>query len=184
MSRSPLRFSASHPLILLIAATLLGFAGGCSSSEEGPTGPDTPAQTLAFEGLERSAVKVETIDQGAFGNIEEEALHVIRTQDEFTSFWNSLHGEDPQHEVNFSEKIVIAAVIGERSTGGYEAKIESITENVELAGVDVTVTEIEPGPKCAVTQAKTVPYHIVKMDAPSTDQIRFQSGDSRIKSCE
>lgn len=177
-------FLTRYALGSVLTIVLLVFSTGCSENNEGPTGPEAPAQTLTFEGIERSAVEIETIDQGTFGNIEEEALHVFRTQDEFTSFWNSLHGEDPQHEVNFSEKIVIAAVIGERSTGGYEAKIESITENVELAGVDVTVTEIEPGPKCAVTQAKTVPYHIVKMDAPSTDQIRFQSGDSRIKSCE
>lgn len=170
--------------ILTFALSLLAI--GCSSDDgEAPTGPDAPTESLTYENVDRDTVHAETVDEGSFGNTEEDTLRVIRSQQEFSNFWKSLHGDDSQvpEEVDFSQKIVLAAVLGVRPTGGYEAKIESITKNTNPTGVGVFVTEIEPGPDCAVTQVQTIPYHIVKMDDPSTARILFQDNGTDTSDC-
>lgn len=173
-------------LLPLLTIVVLIFAPGCSSEQEGPTGPDAPLVLLEYDDIAHSAVDVETIDEGTYGDITERTERVIRDQSEFESFWKTLHGQGAQYSdevINFSEEIVLAVVLGERPTGGYEVKIEGIVKEQIPPQIVVTATEVKPGPDCTVSQAKTVPYHIVKMDAPSTDQIRFEYNDPEVKEC-
>lgn len=173
-------------LIPIVTIAVLMSALGCSSQEEGPTGPDAPLVLLEHDDIARSAVEAETVDEGAYGDITERTERVIRDKDEFESFWRTLHGEDAQYSnevIDFSEEIVLAVVLGERPTGGYEVKIEGIVNEQLPSQIVVTATEVRPGPDCTVSQAKTVPYHIVKMDAPSTDQIRFEYNDPEVEEC-
>lgn len=186
MTYSALYAFARRSLIMTLALALFILAAGCSSEDgEGPTGPNAPTESQTYENVDRDTVQVETVDEGAFGDIGEDTLRVIRTQEEFLSFWQSLHGDESQvpEEVDFSEKIVLAAVLGARPTGGYEAKIESVTKVINPTAVNVFVTEIEPGPNCAVIQVRTIPYHIVKMDDPSTDRILFQDNGTETNDC-
>lgn len=185
MSDSAFRSLLNHVLLPALTVTILAFTAGCTSgAEEGPTGPDAPTEPLEYETVERSHVELETIDQGAYGDTEEDTLRVIRDQVAFESFWESLHGDGADApDVDFSGTMVLAAVLGERPTGGYEAEIRSITRDVNPTVVGVFVTEIEPGPNCNVTQAITVPYHIVKMDQISTDRIQFQDNGTETKEC-
>jgi len=184
MSDSVFRSLLLHFLIPTLAVAILALAGGCSSSEEGPTGPDAPTETLQHEAVEQSSVNLETIDQGAYGNTEEASLLAIRDQDTFESFWNSLHGGNVEvPDVDFSEKMVLATVLGERPTGGYEAEITGVTRGSDPPEVSVSLTETEPGPNCIVTQAITVPYHIVKVDQVSPDRLVFGEREKETRAC-
>jgi len=183
MLHSAYRSFTRHVLIPTLTVTLLMFAIGCSSSsEEGPTGPDAPTGPLSFETVDQSHVEPEAVAEGKFN---EEMVRVIRDQNAFESLWEDLNGEGSEPPtVDFSEKLVVAAMLGERPSDGYEADIQSITKNTNPTGVRVFVTEIEPGPNCTVSGSSAIPYHIVKMDRFSTDRVFFADNGTETKECE
>lgn len=187
MTHSTPQALTQRALISTLSIFMLSvFATGCSSADKkSPTGPDTPVQSLTYESIDQSAVEFETIDQGIFGSGQEETLRVVRDRDKFESLWRDIHGDDAQiPEVDFSEKIVLSAVLGTRSTGGYQAKIEDITRDRNSQTVNVSVKEIKPGPNCLVAQVITVPYHIVETETFSTNQVRFQDGGTSTRDCD
>lgn len=178
-----------HSLVSLLIIMLLGTGIGCSSlsSDEESEGPNAPLQPITYESLAQSAPELETIDQGAYGGeLVKGTRRVIRDQDAFATFWNSLHGETNTSvpDVDFSEQMVLAVVLGQRPTGGYAAEISSITWNTNPTVLRAFVTEIQPGPQCTVSQAVTVPYHIVKMETVDTDQIVFPDNGTQTQSCD
>ena len=180
---SVFRSFTRHFLIPVLTLTFLVVATGCdSSSEEGPTGPNAPTGPLSFESIEQSHVEPEAAAEGKFND---EMVRVIRDPSALESFWQDLHGEGAEAPtVDFSEKLVVAAMLGERPNDGYEADIQSITKNTNPTGVRVFVTEIEPGPNCTVSGGSAIPYHIVKVDRFSTDQVFFVEDGTETKDCE
>lgn len=189
MMRYRLRALASHALCVLLAAGLLAVGSGCTSSadEEGPTGPDAPVQTLDYESLAQSAVELETIDRGTRAQFAEGTQRVIRDRETFETFWRRLHANadaaSSMPAVDFSSEMVLAVVLGERPTGGYRVDIASVTRNVNPTVVRAFVTEVQPGADCVVTQATTVPYHIVKLDALPSEQINFLDNGTQTTTC-
>ncbi len=181
MSYSLSRFLPSHFLIPTLAIAVLAFAGGCSSSEEGPTGPNAPTGPLSFETVEQSHVQPEAVGESESDGIQ----RVIRDAGAFESFWQDLHGEDASvPEIDFSEKVIVVAMLGERPSDGYKADIRSITKNMNPTLVTIFVTEVEPGANCTVSDSSTMPYHIVKVDRFSTDQVSFADNGTETEDCE
>lgn len=182
--------STWHPSLIMALLALLPLAAGCSVfSAEEESGGNAPLEPLSYESLAQSAVPIETIDQGAYGgDLVKGVRRVIRDDETFAMFWASLHGErgPTRPDVDFSEHMVLAVVLGERPTGGYQAEIASITRNTNPTLVRAFVTEIVPGADCAVTQATTVPYHIVRVDAVDLDpdQIVFPDNGTQTRSCD
>lgn len=173
------------PVLLL---TLLTLGTGCSafSADDEESGGNAPLEPLTYESLSQSAVSPETIDRGAYGgDLLKGTRQVIRDDDAFATLWNSLHGSTPppRPDVDFSEQMVLAVVLGERPTGGYQVEISNITRNVNPTLVRAFVTETVPGSSCTVTQAITVPYHIIKVDVVDTDQIVFPDNGTQTNSC-
>lgn len=185
MFDSRFRSLLSHFLLPTLAISVLALAGGCSSAgEEGPTGPDAPVGPLSFETVEQSHVEPSAVDENATGKFEDGVKQVIRDQSAFESFWNDLHGDNAEApNINFSEKVVVVAMLGKRPDDGYEAEIRSITKNENPALVSIFVTEIKPGPNCSVTDSEVIPYHIVKLDEFSTDKVNFQDNGTEEKEC-
>jgi hypothetical protein len=175
-------------MVALLA--LLPLAAGCSVfSAEEESGGNAPLGPLSHESLSQSTVSPGTIDQGAYGgDLLKGVRRVIRDDETFATFWTSLHGESgpTRPDVDFSEQMVLAVVLGERPTGGYQAEIANVTRNTNPTLIRAFVTEIVPGNDCTVTQAITVPYHIVKMDAVDVDadQIVFPDNGTQTRSCD
>lgn len=183
MSYSVFRFLPSHFLIPTLAIAVLAFAGGCSSSDEGPTGPDAPTEPRSFVTVEQSHVAPGDLDESASDEFKN-AIQVFRDQNAFASFWEDLHGENAEApNINFSEKVVAVAMLGERPNDEYEAEIQGITKNENPTQVSFFVTEIEPGPDCSVSGSEVIPYHIVETDRFSTDQVSFQDNGTETKDC-
>lgn len=170
----------SRYLIPTLAIAFLAFAGGCSSvGEEGPTESTAPSQSLSFETVEQSNVAPETVDQSASSTFEDGVQRVIRDQSAFESFWQDLHGENADvPAIDFSEEAVAVAMLGERPCDGYEAKITSIKKSMDPARVSVLVTEVEPGSNCDGGDSSVLPYHIIKLNEVSTDQVNFEEARS------
>lgn len=185
MSYSMFRFLPSHFLTPALAIAVLAFAGGCSSAgEEGPTGSNAPVGPRSFETVEQSHVAPEAVGENASGEFEDGFQQVFRDQNAFASFWHDLHGENAEApNIDFSEEVVAVAMLGERPNGEYEADIQSITKNENPTLVSIFVTEIEPAPDCSVSGSEAIPYHIVKTDRFSTDQVNFQDNGTETKDC-
>ena len=184
MSDSPFRFLPSHVLIPTLAIAVLAFAGGCSSAGEQGPGTDAPIGPLSFETVEQSHVDPESVDESAAGEFEDGVQRVIRDRDAFESFWQDLHGEDASMpQINFSEKVVVVVMLGEKPNDEYEAKITSITKNTNPTLVSVFVEKIVPVENCSATDSDVIPYHIVKVDGFATDKVSFQDDGTEEKEC-
>ena len=141
-----------------------------------------PEEDLAFDTLEYDDG---TDVEGDNSGIVSKQLLVIRDEDTFTEFWadhTALMAPQPaQPDVDFGERMVIAAFLGQRSTGGYNIQVEDIRENDEFMIVEV---EIEtPGDNCTLTQAVTQPHHVVVLD-DSDKPVQFSETTVEADACE
>ena len=71
--------------------------------------------------------------------------------------------------VDFEEKIVVAIVLGKRSTGGYGVEIDEVLASDGSGQVQVQFTETVPGNSCSVTQVLTSPYVLATVKAQGED---------------
>lgn len=153
-------------LTLLFAALLLG-AAACSES---PTALQQ-AEPVHFETL---AASYETLVKGHYGSydFEERQNIVIRSQKEFEAFWQALYenrSPTPElPEVDFSQNMVVAAMLGVRPTGGYAIEVQEVAAGVTAAAIHVQVRTTAPGDGCGTYQALTSPYHVVKVAATAS----------------
>ena len=111
-------------------------------------------------------MEFQTISKGYYSGHKSPAYYVIEDEMEWAVVWNQ-HGsiylpKQPPPEVDFSNNTIIAGFMGEFSTGGYGIEIKEIV-NID-GSVVVKVEKTYPGEGCAVTEAFTRPYHIVKTD--------------------
>jgi hypothetical protein len=86
-------------------------------------------------------------------------------------------------QINFSEKVVVVVMLGEKPNDEYEAKITSITKNTNPTLVSVFVEKIVPVENCSATDSDVIPYHIVKVDRFATDKVSFQDDGTEEKEC-
>ena len=95
------------------------------------------------------------------------------------SEWKSILGDNIAKDVNFDEFSAVAVFLGEKPTGGYDIKINSVIE--EETAIRVYVEESSPGKKCMVTQAFTSPFEIVKI--PKTGKEAYFDISRKITDC-
>ncbi|MFN2383716.1 MAG: protease complex subunit PrcB family protein [Gemmatimonadota bacterium] len=153
-----------------LASTLLFAAGFLSACANGMTQPDgTPPGTVVL-----ATEPIEAVTRNASTGIENRRRGVIRSQAEWEAFWNELTRNisppEPAPSIDFTRRMVIAAAMGTRSSGGFAIDITS----VRAAGEDlfVDVLETSPGPACAVTMALTAPVTAVSVER-RTGETRF-----------
>lgn len=119
------------------------------------------AQEVSFEEIEGAA--------SSMSGISERQRLVIDDVESWATFWTRLHAnispEPPAPIVDFGNRVVVAATMGQRATGGYAIRIEEITR----VGDDlrVVVLETSPGPKCLTTQAFSAPATAVTVPRPA-----------------
>jgi hypothetical protein len=99
---------------------------------------------------------------------------VIRDAAAWDAFWGSMvAGRTPRPatpSVDFGQSMVIAAAMGQRPSGGYLIKIDSVS--VSQSAVSVVVRSVSPGPNCMTTQIITAP--VVAVTVPRADgQVTF-----------
>ena len=149
----------------MMAALLLMV--GCDSMGTDPgdeTGFNTEVETQT---IKSSSVNTGEIDRGQYGNIVDGTQTVLRDEGEFASFWADLHVDQSTTPelpaIDFESQVVVAVVLGERPTGGYDVGVDAVTAN-EDGAMRVEYTETVPGDACGVTQALTSPYILVSVD--------------------
>ena len=76
----------------------------------------------------------------------------------------TLTPQPPQPAVDFATEAVIVASLGERFTGGFDIRVDSVVTHE--GGIAVYLTTVAPGPSCVTTQSLTQPIHAVRVPRP------------------
>jgi len=108
-------------------------------------------------------VRFRVLDEGQTSGLTQQKFLTFHNEADFASFWN-IHSNgnlSNMPKVNFNRKMVIAAFLGERRTGGYAVRIENIVELETMLQVEVLVTKPEPGSER--TMMITQPYTVVEL---------------------
>ena len=96
---------------------------------------------------------------GTISGFREPARLVIDNQKDWRSFWATYQaGQFPKTDppnVDFERDQIVAGMMGQRTTGGYDISIAGIFESVDR--IVVRVLEASPGRECAVIQVVTSP---------------------------
>jgi len=138
----------------------------CQSSGGGSEPQDkdaTPYNTACCVDFETYAQGVESgflIDRYT---LAAPTLFIIRTQDELEQFWMKhaaiFFPQPAIPQIDFSSDMLIAVVDTIEPTGGYSLCIEALHSSAGT--VSVLVRKTCPAPGDIVTDALTVPYHII-----------------------
>ena len=153
----------------LVICTLMGCLVGIGCANPSAEQLLDPAQ-LRSEAQEVSFEEIDGAASSVSGIAERQRL-VIDDVESWATFWAQLHANispaPPAPIVNFGTRVIIAATMGQRATGGYAIQIEEITR----VGDDlrVVVLEISPGPNCLTTQAFSAPATAVSVPRPVGD---------------
>lgn len=150
-----------------VAIGLLGtVAASCGGSEAGELLQPAQVRTgvqITYEEIEGATTPV--------SGISDRRRLVIGDADAWAAFWTEMHASlSPAPElpaVDFSTRIVVAAAMGRRATGGYAIRIESVSRRGD--DLEVVVVESSPGAGCLTTQALTAPATAVSVARPAGD---------------
>jgi len=130
---------------------------------------------------EGAALPFSTVAKGFASDVLEPLQVAIRTRDEWVAFWarhTRAQVQPPSAPpVDFSREMVVGIFLGERATGGYEIEITK----VERAGSELRIhyRSKSPDPGAIVTQARTQPYHLIKLMMEDSPLVFFREGLSR-----
>jgi hypothetical protein len=108
---------------------------------------------------------------------------VVRDQAAWSELWHTIHAPmtpvPPLPMVDFGQEMVVAAGVGNRSSGGYDVLMGGAAE--DASGLQIEVIETSPGPGCVTTQALTQPVDLAR--TPRRDgPVRFVT-TRRINHC-
>ncbi|HET6147583.1 MAG TPA: protease complex subunit PrcB family protein [Polyangia bacterium] len=131
-------------------------AAGCSGQDFDEVLGDVGDSTSSPAG---AAIAFQEFNDDVGSRAATEARMLVKTQQGYLA----LFGHSAPADVDFSRQWVIFYAAGTRPTGGYDANVLSLTRAGDKL---VAVTElVSPGAGCAVTQAFTSPYVLIKFAA-------------------
>lgn len=168
---------ASGALVAALLLVAAWFMAACRPGGEADVSLRIPekASPVEFEGV--------LGDASPLRGPEEPARLVFRSSGPWSEFWTALTrraGLRPARPtVDFDREIVIAAAMGERSTGGYAISVRGVYESGGRIYVDVL--ETVPGPGCMLIQAVTSPLDLIRVWRTGAEVVFVES--TEIQTC-
>jgi len=154
-----LTLSTVRSAVLVVSLAGLG-AVGCSSASEGPgaiSEPETAAEIpagatgLTFDPVEEVSTPLSAI-------VERQRL-VIRDAAAWAAFWDEFAARvEPRPDppaVDFTTHMVIAATMGQKTSGGHSISVEEVAE--KDGTMYARVLETSPGVSCVNITVMTAP---------------------------
>lgn len=141
---------------------LLGLVTVACASQTG-----TPAETDQEVEIpeEGEPVVAEELLSRQTSGLREAARRVIRNAEEWADFWQDVHADvtplPEVPEVDFQRHMIVAAAMGERSSGGFSISIPRVRR--EGTEVHAVVEEVAPGAGCMTIQVLTAPVVAVRI---------------------
>lgn len=153
----------SAPFLLLCLGVALAACGpsapdGATPAPDADVGADRPAAA-------QPVTRLASMQTSGYARPLE---LVVRDAAGWQAAWATLHdgmpGEPPP-AVDFDGSMVLLVAIGERPTGGYDVRVDSVVPQGRGGRVHYTV--VSPGPSCMTAQSLTSPVDVVR--APRLD---------------
>lgn len=145
---------------------------------------DGPLAASSGESL--TVARFSTLEAAAAQGTQIDTTHrrtTIADAATWTAFWASLipdpRATGPAPSVDFSQEMVIAAVMPERPSSGYRIAIERVTEFADH--IEAEVMERSPAPSCMTLTVVTRPFDVVRV-AKRAKPVRFVER-SVVESC-
>jgi len=166
-------------LLALCLVLAPAWDGKRASSDETPI-------PLTVEALMDDDLSIEAIDAGATGAVAEERREVISNAEMLEMRWSTLYSHRRELPavpvVDFEERVVVFASLGQRPTGGYRVELARAVHDEDRGVVELTVREVTPGPSCMVQQVLTFPYLWAAVEAVDASYV-FVEGAPRVAAC-
>lgn len=122
-----------------------------------------------------------TVAKGFASGVLEPLQVAIRTREEWIAFWarhTRAQVQPPSAPpVDFGREMVVGIFLGERPTGGYEIEITKVERGD--AGLRIHYRSKNPDPGAMVTQARTQPYHVIRLVRDDSPLVFSREGPPR-----
>ena len=156
-------------LVTLSSFLISGGAWGCRATQNTKYQIGGPALVIEKGQPKESELKV--LAEGAQSAIKNPFAALVRDADTFAALTN-LDGNLPKLDDEFFKtKVVVAAFLGERNTGGYGVQISR-------EAAEIRVMEKKPGKGMMVTQMITSPFKIVAVEGVSNPPVWLALDDA------
>lgn len=156
-------------LVTLASFMFSSGALGCNGRQPANSQTDTPAPVNEKEQSKPGELKV--LAEGSQSAITDPFIAVVRDGDTYAELVK-LDGNLPKLDADFFEtKVVVAAFLGERNTGGYSVEIGRDASGLR-------VMEKKPGKDMMVTQVITAPFKIVSVEGVSNSRMSLTLDDA------
>ncbi len=132
-----------------------------SPSTAAPTDP-SDAQPDTTSGQADGAVEIRRIGRWISSGIRGSRRLVIRDPNTWAQFWSEL-GAGVRPKVDFSRDLAIAVASGQRSSGGHDIEVQTVTRSGGQLRIEVL--ETAPGASCVTTAALSQPVDVVVVPA-------------------
>jgi len=148
---------------VLSAATALALALGCREA----TSPKRVELGIQLPWVpETTAVLL----HGSYSHATSAMRAVVADAQTWAATWAELTGGLQPPSVDFTNDVVLVAALGQRFSGGFDIRIDSLAFH---GGTVAYVTTIAPGPTCFTTAVLTSPLEVVRLPQP-LEPITFQ----------
>lgn len=147
----------------------LAVAVGCDDSTD-PRDSGDPPDTVPEAAVQMEAQPIDeaTTTQSL---IEDRRRLLIDDEAEWTDFWSEFNGAiqpmPPLPEVDFSTHLIIAATMGQQSSGGFAIEVAEVYE--EDGTLYPIIVEVSPGPSCVVPDVISAPAVAVRVERAGTE---------------
>lgn len=156
-----------RPVAAVVRAVLM-FAVACGTGGEGVTQAQEVPEGAVQVPIEHPAWSSQ------LSGLPEPARTVIRDRESWQGFWQSFAGArvpaPPPPEIDFEQKQVVVAAMGQRSNAGYEIAVDAVYQQNDTTYV--VVVEREPASGCIAAAAISTPATAVLIPAGS-GAVRF-----------
>lgn len=143
-----------------------------------------PSESTTSSVAEKTVFTPIEIQSGDNGGYKTKTNLVISTQKEFLKIWEQAFAnymnKESAPEVDFKKNIILLVALGEKTSGGYTIKVNSVIESEDNTIVNILNTS--PGKGCMTTEALTYPYQIVQIEKPN-NTVKFSEME-KVIDCE
>jgi hypothetical protein len=128
-------------------------------------------QVVSTTSFEPKNITYIELNSGTNGDFPEKTNKIINNQNDYNEAWTAafkrFFDKQKPARIDFETKMILLVTMGEKTSGGYTIKIDSITENEKT--IVVTVLETSPGKNCMNTSVMTYPHQIVELKKSSKE---------------
>lgn len=130
------------------------------------------------------SVAFRTLDKNTNSGMQEPKQEVFTNEKDFEKAWNIAWSnfEEPitLPKIDFTKETVALVALGMKNNGGYQLKVDNITQDQN--NLTIHFTETTPNAKCSYTMAIVFPYEFIVF-AKTSKKVVFKS-NSTVGECK